>query len=423
MEMKGDDSMPQSHVIMSTPQSVIVTVVPRIRIGHSRKQIATLEGDGLSLMIEEQISAAYLAESRRLEEDVQWMRKQTRITSLRKDLLKEKDDLVWGFGQLKKEIEQEATELITRNTEAKTELEKELRHAGNLHRSSIKNELRGLANEALSIWQRASERLATATASHEPQLELIRSRIDAIEPPSNPPCIQRPLPALFGCGSTSLKDCLPFAYTGTDIFEFTHDHPNCFDRPTIVTNPETHEPSVGADFLTPWSLDTMPSAREGERMFFYQGRMFLRGLELVPIHDNRALEVFNPNVEHLIPFVQSHFDSPRIDHLFSVLHWKQGDRLSYGNEVGSWYYLHEVLWKDLLVIARKINICFGDSGLDSNTSGLDDVQLHLQWTKRDFRVGDYIEATFGPEKGTCGMLTAVTDATVTVLKTDCTDVS
>ena len=178
---------------------------------------------------------------------------------------------MWGFGQLKKEIEQEATELITRNTEAKTELEKELRHAGNLRRSSIKNELRGLANEALSIQQRASERLVTATVSYEPQLKSIRSRIDMIEPPSNLPCIQKPLPALFGCGSTSLKDCLPFTYTGTDIFEFTHDHPNCFDRPTIVTNPETHEPSVGADFLTPWSLDTMPSGREGERMFFYQG--------------------------------------------------------------------------------------------------------------------------------------------------------
>ena len=173
MEMKGDDLMPQSHIIMSTPQSVIVAVVPQIWIGHSQKQIATLEGNGLSLMIEEQISAAYLAESRRLEEDVQWMHKQTRITSLRKDFLKEKDDLVWGFGQLKKEIEQEATELITRNTETKTELEKELRHAGNLRRSSIKNELRGLANEALSIRQRASERLVTATASHEPQLKSI----------------------------------------------------------------------------------------------------------------------------------------------------------------------------------------------------------------------------------------------------------
>ena len=167
----------------------------------------------------------------------------------------------------------------------------------------------------------------------------------------------------------------------------------------------------------------MPSAREGECIFFYQGHMFLWGLELVPIHDNRALEVFNPNVKHLIPFVQSHFDSPRIDCLFSVLHWKQGDRLSYGNKVGSWYYICEVLWKDLLVIVRKINICFGDSGLDSNMLGLNDVQLHLQWTKCDFRVSDYIEAMFGLEKGTCGMLTTVTDATVTILKTDCTDMS
>ena len=150
----------------------------------------------------------------------------------------------------------------------------------------------------------------SATASHEPQLESIRDGIDTIEPPSNPLHIQKPPPALFGCGSASLKNCFPFTCTGTDIFKFTHDHPNCFDRLTIVSNPETCEPNVGADFLTPWLLDTMLSAREGEHIFFYQGRMFLWGLELVPIHNNRALETFHPNVDHLIPFIQSQFDSP-----------------------------------------------------------------------------------------------------------------
>ena len=349
IEMKNDDSMPQSHVIMLTPQSVIVAVVPRIRIGRSRNQIAPLAGDALSLMIEGQIGAAYQAKSHRLEEDVQWTRKQNEIANLRKDLLKEKDNLVWGFSQSKRKITQEAAELIAHNTKSKTELEKKLRHAAGLYRSSIIQELKDLDNEALSIRQRASERLATATASYEPQLESIRSRIDAIESPSNPPHRQKPLPALFGYESVSLEGCLPFTYTGTDIFEFTHDHPNCFDSPTIVTNSETHEPCVGAHFLTPWSLDTMVSAREGECMFFYQGCMFLCGLELVPIHNNRALEVAQPNVEDLIPFVQSQFDSPRIDSLFSVLHWKHGDKLSYGDEVGSWYYLCEVLWKDLAV--------------------------------------------------------------------------
>ena len=72
---------------------------------------------------------------------------------------------------------------------------------------------------------------------------------------------------------------------------------------------------------------------------------------------------------------------------------------------------------------RKINICFGDPGLDSNTSRLDDVQLYLQWTKHNFWVSDSVKATFGLEKGTCGILTVTTDAMVTVLKTDCTDVS
>ena len=71
----------------------------------------------------------------------------------------------------------------------------------------------------------------------------------------------------------------------------------------------------------------MVSTREGECVFFYQGHMFLHSLELIPIHNNRALEVAQPNVKDLIPFVQSQFDSPCIDHLFAVLHWKHGDKL------------------------------------------------------------------------------------------------
>ena len=56
-------------------------------------------------MIEGQIGAAYQAKSHCLEEDVQWMRKQNEIANLRKDLLKEKDNLVWGFGQSKRSEE------------------------------------------------------------------------------------------------------------------------------------------------------------------------------------------------------------------------------------------------------------------------------------------------------------------------------
>ena len=102
-------------------------------------------------MTEGQISAAYQAKSHCLEEDVQWMHKQNRIVNLRKDLLKEKDNLVLGFSQLKKKIMQEAAELIACNTKSKMELEKKLRHAAGLHRSSIIQELKDLDNEALSI--------------------------------------------------------------------------------------------------------------------------------------------------------------------------------------------------------------------------------------------------------------------------------
>ena len=70
------------------------------------------------------------------------------------------------------------------------------------------------------------------------------------------------------------------------------------------------------------------SLREQEN----QGHIFFRSLELVSIHNNRALEVAFPAVEDLKPFVQSQIDGPHINHLLSAHYWNHGNKLMYSNE-------------------------------------------------------------------------------------------
>ena len=217
--------------------------------------------------------------------------------------------------------------------------------------------------------------------------------------------------------------CISFEYMTDDIFEFASEFPACFNRPTILTNPETLLPDVGSNSVTLWSLDTMMSSARAESVFFYNGRVFLCGLELIPIYDNRALEFANPSIEDLAPFVQSGFDRPRIDRLFSVHHWRRGDKLRYNDDHSCWYYLREILWNDLTVRVQKINPTFGDTSSGGSNSGLDDVQLHLHWTQRAFEVGDNVEITFGMHKGKSGMLSKLTAKTATVVCTDLSHVS
>ena len=420
IDFKDDGFLDQS-VILPTPKSVVIAVVPRIRVNRSGRNRTPLN-DPDPDAIREEIRASFEAESSRLEELVDSMREQAKIMSLRKDLMKEKDDLVWRHGQLRREIEKE----VVRNAKAKKDLEKELRGAGGRRASSIKKELESLQNETESIQQRASQRLAAANSSYEPQLASIRSKIEAIPSPPNLTQQRKPQAALFDHESverTSPGSLHHFTYTGDDLFEFTDEFPNCFDRPAIVTDPETHQPVAGTKSLTLWVLDSMLSPLSLERIYFYQGRIFFRGLELVPIHDNRALEVAYPNVEDLEPFVQSQFDGPRINRLFSALHWNHGDKLTHGDESDTWYYLREVVWRDQIVRARRINTCFGDPKLGSDVSGLDDVQLHLRWTKHFFSPGDNVEITFGPHKGISGTLITVTNEMVIVMTTNFIDVS
>ena len=423
IDFKEGGSLFDHSSALLTPKSVVVAVVPRIRMTGSRNNKTSLSNADA---IQEEFKAGFEAESSRLEEVVDSMREQARIASLRKDLMKEKDDLVWGHGQLKKKIEKETTDLMACNTKARNGLEKELRQAGSLRTSLIKKELEVLHNETQSIQQRASEKLAVANSSYEPQLESIRSKIESIPSPPNPTQRRKPQSSLFdheSIGRISPGSCHHFTCTGDDLFEFTNEFSNCFDRSAIVTDPETHHPVVQTKSLTLWALDTLLSPRESEKIYFYQGRIFFRGLELVPIHNNRALEVAFPAVEDLKLFIQSQFDGPRINRLLLAHYWNHSDKLTYSNESGTWYYLREVLWRDQTVRARKICTRFGDSDLGSSTSGLDDVQLHLLWTKRVFTVGDSVEITFGPHKGISGTLITVRDETVIVMTTNFIEVS
>ena len=400
---------PQVAIVL-TPQSVIVTVVPQIQVKPSQGQKVPLNDNAQSAVVEAQFDAVFQVESWCLGQVVKFTCKHGRIASLHKALMKEKDDLVWGHGQVKREIEKQVADLMGDNTKARQDLERVLTWASSLHKSSIKQELEGLQNEAWSIQQHASERLVAANASQESLLESIWAHIAGIQSPENPAQRRKPLPALFdyeNVESISPGSCHHFMYTGDNTFEFTNDFPFCFDRPAIVTDPHTHQPVVESKSVTLWTLDSVISPLNGECIFFFKGCTFLHGLELIPVHDNRALEIAHPNTQKLKPFVKSKFDSPCINCLFSALHWTRGDKLTYADEHGPWYYLWEILWKDQSIRAMKINPNFRDWDLDSSASGLNNVQLHLQWTKRVFTVCDLVEVTFGPHKGNCGTLTVV----------------
>ena len=121
IDFKDDGFLDQS-VILPMPKSVVIAVVPRIRVNHSGRNRMPLNNPDPDAIWEE-IRALFEAESFHLEELVDLMHEQAKIMSLHKDLMKEKDNLVWHHGQLRREIKKE----VVRNTKAKKDLEEELR--------------------------------------------------------------------------------------------------------------------------------------------------------------------------------------------------------------------------------------------------------------------------------------------------------
>lgn len=416
---------------VETPQFIIVAAVPRLQVKSAPGKNAPHDLELQSQLIRGQIKIAHASETIRLKEVVRSTREQNDNAALRKVLLKEKSDLVWQHGQEKRETERPVVQL----EEGIKDLRRRAENASASRAPAIQEELRKLEAQKLLLAQDVCEKMAMATAYYEVQLSSLQSRIDAtVSPPvSNK---RKPKAALFDPEDVEKQapgTCIPFEYTTDEVFEFANEFPTCFDRPTILTDLETLLPDVGSSSMTLWSLDTMMSSARQERVYFYQGRVFLRGLELLPIYDNRAVEFANPTLEGLAPFVQSGFDRPRIDRLFSAHHWQLGDKLRcnwivegelwYTDDESCWYYLREIVWNDLAVRARKIDTHFGYSGPRDINSGLNDVMLPLHWTQRVFEVGDDVEITFGMHKGKSGALSEVTAKTVTVVCTDLTHVS
>lgn len=428
------DFQTNNSAIDKADASVIVAVLPRIEVKPPRKQQGRSAGPPIAdeariVAIQAQIQSALDAQSASLDEIVQVMREKERIVLLRKRLMKEKDDLVLNHGRSTKSIDQQVADVASHNAKEIKDLEREYRHATDLRKSTIQQDIVRLQNHTRSFQEGAAENVAVAKASYQSQLELIRSRIEEIPPlPQLPGHQHRPRPALFDFETVEAilpGSCHYFQYTGEDIFEFLGSFPDALRRATIVTNPISHQPEVGFKDLTYWSLDTPLIPQAHERIFFCKGRIFFRGLELVPIHDNRSLEVAAPTAQELEPFVQSQFDGPRINRLFSALHWNHGDKLLYGadSQPGLWYYLRELRLMDLSVRARKIDARFVDRDPNDATSGLEDVELHLQWTQRAFAVGDSVEVIIGPHRGESGIVGDVNSETISVMAADHTEVS
>ena len=336
------------HPIIPTPQSLIVVAMPQLQV-KSAKGVDLLHDLELWFeLIQGQVATANAHKTIWLWEVVCWTQEWTKNEALHKALLADHSDIVWRHGQEKMEIEWPLIQL----KKDVNDLRRRVKIVSTLCAPVIQEELRKLEVQMLSVEQEVSKKIAAATVSHEHQIKSLQSCIDVIVFPPPPPNKRKSKPALFDPEYVVKKapgSCISFEYMTDDIFEFASTFPACFDRSTILTGPETFLPDVGSNSMTFWLLDTMMSSAKSESVFFCQGRVFLHGLELIPIYDNRALELANPSVEDLAPFVQSGFGRPHIDCLFLAHHWHCGDKLRYNDDHSCWYYLREIVWNDLTV--------------------------------------------------------------------------
>lgn len=154
-------------------------------------------------------------------------------------------------------------------------------------------------------------------------------------------------------------------------------------------------------------------ARETHRLCQYKARIYLQGLLLVPIFASRAVELVTlPTINELTYFVESGINPTDIDRLFSRLHWKRGDTLSYRDQV---YFLVEVKFEDLIATCTKRGAASG-YGVDS-TEVLDLFNLPLGDVRRLFRAGDGVEVIAGEFKGRNGMVVEANLHNVSILST------
>jgi hypothetical protein len=125
----------------------------------------------------------------------------------------------------------------------------------------------------------------------------------------------------------------------------------------------------------------------------------LHGLLILPIFSPSSLQplMVPPLDDQLRSFVDSYIHRTAIHRLFSLYHWKHGDRIRYQNET---YLLGVVNLEEGSVTGRKINTSFSAKTHDQSQ----DFAMPVHEVERIFHIGDGIEITAGQYKGQTGTL-------------------
>ena len=131
----------------------------------------------------------------------------------------------------------------------------------------------------------------------------------------------------------------------------------------------------------------------------YLGQFYLHGLLILPIFSPSSLQplMVPPLDDQLRSFVDSYIHRTAIHRLFSLYHWKHGDRIRYQNET---YLLGVVNLEEGSVTGRKINTSFSAKTHDQSQ----DFAMPVHEVERIFHIGDGIEITAGQYKGQTGTL-------------------
>ena len=148
-------------------------------------------------------------------------------------------------------------------------------------------------------------------------------------------------------------------------------------------------------------------------VYEYLGQFYLYGLCILPIFSLESLQLLSvpPLGNELQSFVNSYLHNASIHQLFSILHWKHGDRITFHFEM---YLLGELKLHEGSVTGRKISTTF--SGKAHGWSQVN-VPMSVHDVNHIFCVGDGIEVTAGNYKGKTGAVIGEEDGCLTIWTT------
>ena len=148
-------------------------------------------------------------------------------------------------------------------------------------------------------------------------------------------------------------------------------------------------------------------------VYEYLGRFYLHGLCILPIFSPDSLWLISvpPLGDELHSFIDSYLHRASIHRLFSILHWKHGDRIAFQSEM---YLLGELKLDEGSVTGRKMNTMFSGEAY-----GWSQVNIPMSVHNVDhiFHVGDGIQVIVGNYKGQTGMVIGEEDGCLTVWTT------